>query len=95
MFTRGGLDGQSDDSICRAVKARCSYLTALEDDIDELLDIARRNLKYVKEDATNRSFAYVTRDDLLSVFGDNVVLTIPSHDEEVQIAKRKVSESLT
>ncbi|XP_061402565.1 transcription factor E2F2 [Musca vetustissima] len=88
---RGGLNGQNDDSICKAVKARTDHLIALEDEIDTLLDTARRNLKYVKEDAINRSFAYVTRDDLLSVFGDDVVFTIPRHDEEVQIEKNKNS----
>ncbi|XP_013099389.1 transcription factor E2F2 [Stomoxys calcitrans] len=88
---RGGLDGQSDDSIFREVKTRCNQLVALEADIDDQLDIARRNLKNVQEDAANRSFAYVTRDDLLSVFGDDVVLTIPSHDEEVKLVRRKNS----
>ncbi|XP_073826403.1 E2F transcription factor 2 [Musca autumnalis] len=88
---RGGIDGQNDDSICKEVKAHTNHLIALEDEVDILLDTARRNLKYVKEDAINRSFAYVTRDDLLSVFGDDVVFTIPSHDEEVQILKNKKS----
>ncbi|XP_058980741.1 transcription factor E2F2 isoform X3 [Musca domestica] len=88
---RGGLDGESDDSICKEVKARTNQLITLEDEIDTLLDAARRNLKNVQEDAINHSFAYITRDDLLSVFGDDVVFTIPSHDEEVQIVKRKNS----
>uniref|UniRef100_A0A1B0FFK9 Uncharacterized protein n=1 Tax=Glossina morsitans morsitans TaxID=37546 RepID=A0A1B0FFK9_GLOMM len=52
---------------------------------------AHRNLGYVKEDSISRSYAYVTRDDLLSVFGEDVVFTIPSHDEDVRIGRTRRS----
>lgn len=65
-------------------------MAALEADLDLQLDCAKRNLKYVKEDETNRSFAYVTRDDLLAVFGEDCVFAIPKHYEDEKIVRRKV-----
>ena len=89
-FYRGGVDGQEDDAY-RSLRERSRQLAELEDEIDQQLDCAKRNLKYVKEDETNRSFAYVTRDDLLAVFGDDCVFTIPKHYEDERIVKRQVS----
>ncbi|XP_017464261.1 PREDICTED: transcription factor E2F2 isoform X1 [Rhagoletis zephyria] len=81
----GALNTTTGRESLRAAHARARHLKALEADVDLQLEYARRNLKYVKNDAVNKSFAYVTRDDLLSTYGDNVVLVIPNHDEEVKI----------
>uniref|UniRef100_A0A1A9ZDD1 E2F/DP family winged-helix DNA-binding domain-containing protein n=1 Tax=Glossina pallidipes TaxID=7398 RepID=A0A1A9ZDD1_GLOPL len=88
---RGNIDGHDEDAILKAIKTRNKYLKALEADIDAQLDYARRNLGYVKEDSISRSYGYVTRDDLLSVFGEDVVFTIPSHDEDVRIGRTRRS----
>ncbi|XP_037820715.1 transcription factor E2F2 [Lucilia sericata] len=85
---RGGVDFEEDESY-RSLKDYNCQLAALEAQIDLQLDYAKRNLKYVKEDETNRSFAYVTRDDLLAVFGEDCVFTIPKHYEDEKIIKRK------
>lgn len=63
----------------------------MEAELDMQIDYATRNLNYVKGDETNRSFAYVTRDDLLAVFGEDCVFTIPKYYEDEKIVKRKVS----
>lgn len=84
---RGSIEGEGEDGMHEEVIERSEHLKALEDDIDMQLDYATRNLRYIQEDAINQSFAYLSRDDLLSVFGDRTVLTIPSHDEDVEIYK--------
>ncbi|XP_054745023.1 transcription factor E2F2 [Anastrepha obliqua] len=82
---RGALNTSTGRESLRAAHARARHLKALEADVDLQLEYARRNLKYVKQDSVNKSYAYVTRDDLLSTYGENVVLVIPNHDEEVKI----------
>ncbi|XP_067624039.1 transcription factor E2F2 [Eurosta solidaginis] len=88
---RGALSTSTSRESLRASHMRARHLKALEADVDLQLSYARRNLKYVKEDSVNNSYAYVTRDDLLSVYGDNVVLVIPCHDEEVKIEPKRKS----
>ncbi|CAD6999812.1 transcription factor E2F2 [Ceratitis capitata] len=82
---RGALNTSASRHSLRTAHARARKLKALEADVDLQLEYARRNLKYIKEDAVNNSYAYVTRDDLLSIYGDKVVLVIPNHDDEVKI----------
>lgn len=43
------------------------------------------------QDPTNQSYAYLTRDDLLKMYGDDSVFTIPNYDEEVEIQRSDVS----
>jgi len=43
------------------------------------------------KDPTNQSYAYLTRDDLLNIYGDDSVFTIPNYDEEVEIQRSDVS----
>ena len=40
----------------------------------------RENLRQATEDPSNQYYAYVTRDDLVDAFGDDVVLTIRNYD---------------
>lgn len=61
-----------------------------EDELDKQLEYAQRNLRYVMQDPANRSYAYVTRDDLLDLYGDDSVFTIPNYDEEVEIQRNQV-----
>uniref|UniRef100_A0A0A1XI50 Transcription factor E2F5 n=1 Tax=Zeugodacus cucurbitae TaxID=28588 RepID=A0A0A1XI50_ZEUCU len=82
---RGALNTSTGHHSLRAAHARAKHLKALEADVDLKLEYARRNLKYIKQDEVNKSYAYVTRDDLLSIYGENVVLVIPNHDDEVKI----------
>lgn len=39
----------------------------------------QHNLKYAQEEPANQYYAYVTRDDLIDCFGDNVVLTLRNY----------------
>jgi len=71
-------------------RSRTNHLKMLEDDLDKQLEYAQRNLRYVMQDPSNRSYAYVTRDDLLNIFGDDSVFTIPNYDEEVDIKRNHV-----
>ncbi|GBP98366.1 Transcription factor E2F2, partial [Eumeta japonica] len=71
-----------EDSAYLSLKDRSNQLAALEEEIDMQLDDAKRNLKYIKEDETNRSFAYVTRDDLLAVFENPPLMPLnPPHND--------------
>lgn len=54
------------------------------------MEYAQRNLHYIMQDPTNQSYAYVTRDDLLQIFGDDSVFTIPNYDDEVEIQRSDV-----
>lgn len=84
-FCSGALNTSTGHQSLRAAHARAKHLKALEADVDLQLEYARRNLKYIKQDEVNKSYAYVTRDDLISIYGQNVVLVIPNHDDEVKI----------
>lgn len=70
---------------------RTDHLKSLEEDLDKQLEYAQRNLHYIMQDPTNQSYAYLTRDDLLKIYGDDSVFTIPNYDEEVEIQRSDVS----
>ncbi|EDW80262.1 uncharacterized protein Dwil_GK21054 [Drosophila willistoni] len=83
----GGFRDAKDKEEYNLACERTKRLRTLEDELDEQLEYAQRNLRYVMQDATNRSYAYLTRDDLLNIYGDNSVFTIPNYDEEVEIQR--------
>lgn len=61
---------------------RQQMFKAHEEELDRHLRYIQQNLKTTKNDPINRSFAYVTRDDLLKCYGDDkTVLTIRNHKE--------------
>ncbi|KAH8350566.1 hypothetical protein KR067_008810 [Drosophila pandora] len=83
----GGFNNAKDQEDYDLARGRTSHLKQLEDDLDKQLEYAQRNLGYVMQDPSNRSYAYLTRDDLLEVYGDDSVFTIPNYDEEVEIQR--------
>ncbi|XP_037711756.1 transcription factor E2F2 [Drosophila subpulchrella] len=83
----GGFNNAKDQEDYDMARSRTNHLKMLEDDLDKQLEYAQRNLRYVMQDPSNRSYAYVTRDDLLDIFGDDSVFTIPNYDEEVDIKR--------
>ncbi|XP_068150879.1 transcription factor E2F2 isoform X2 [Drosophila tropicalis] len=83
----GGFRDAKDKEEYSLACERTKRLRTMEDELDEQLEYAQRNLRYVMQDATNRSYAYLTRDDLLDIYGDNSVFTIPNYDEEVEIQR--------
>ncbi|EDV54465.1 transcription factor E2F2 [Drosophila erecta] len=83
----GGFNNAKDQEDYDLARSRTNHLKMVEDDLDRQLEYAQRNLRYVMQDPSNRSYAYVTRDDLLDIFGDDSVFTIPNYDEEVDIKR--------
>lgn len=49
--------------------------------LDEIITFAKRNIKFMIKDPDTRTMAYVTRDDLLHCFEDQVVLTAKGHQK--------------
>ncbi|XP_063700690.1 transcription factor E2F5 isoform X2 [Culicoides brevitarsis] len=61
---------------------RQQMFKAHEEELDRHLKYIQQNLKTTKNDPINRSFGYVTRDDLLKTYGnDRTILTIRNHKE--------------
>lgn len=56
-------------------------LNAREEEIDRHLKYIKQNLKTTTTEPINRDFAYITRDDLLAIYGEDTVLTIRNHKE--------------
>ncbi|XP_030380635.1 transcription factor E2F2 [Scaptodrosophila lebanonensis] len=83
----GGFNNSRDRRIYEVACQRTSKLKMVEEELDTELEYAQRNLQYIMQDPTNRSYAYLTRDDLLKIYGDNSVFTIPNNDEEVEIQR--------
>ncbi|XP_017860418.1 PREDICTED: transcription factor E2F2 [Drosophila arizonae] len=81
----GGFNNAKDHKEYDVACERTNRLKSIEEDLDRQLEYAQRNLHYIMQDPTNQSYAYVTRDDLLKIFGDDSVFTIPNYDEEVEI----------
>lgn len=82
---RGLAESGGDiDSISYRVddlKEKLEELKRQEDELDHHCRIMTENLKQTRNDPSNQYYAYVTRDDLVSVFGnDDVVLTIRNYD---------------
>ncbi|XP_037961059.1 transcription factor E2F2 [Teleopsis dalmanni] len=84
---RGGINEAKNYEKLKTAMTRTNKLKTIEDDLDLQLKYAKRNLKYIKEDATNKSYSYVTRDDLLQIFGEDAVFTVPKQDNEVKFKK--------
>ncbi|BFF94504.1 transcription factor E2F2 [Drosophila madeirensis] len=81
----GGFNNTKDQEEYDLARERTNHLKEEEEDLDKQLEYAQRNLRYVMQDPTNLSYAYLTRDDLLQMYADNSVFTIPNYDEEVEI----------
>lgn len=85
MNYRGLAESGGDiDSISYRVddlKEKLEQLKSQEEELDHHCRMMAENLKQTRKDPTNQYFAYVTRDDFVSVFGsDDVVLTIRNYD---------------
>ncbi|KAH8269386.1 hypothetical protein KR018_011071 [Drosophila ironensis] len=91
----GGFNNAKDQEDYDVARDRTNHLKLLEDDLDRQLEYAQRNLRYVMQDAANRSYAYLTRDDLLDIYGEDSVFTIPNYDEEVEIKRNKTELSVS
>lgn len=86
----GGFNNAKDRKEYDIACERTNHLKTIEEDLDRQLEYAQRNLHYIMQDPTNQSYAYVTRDDLLKIYGDDSVFTIPNYDEEVEIQRSDV-----
>lgn len=63
------------------LKEKLEQLKTQEEELDHHCRVMTENLKQTRNDPTNQYYAYATRDDLVSVFGnDDVVLTIRNFD---------------
>lgn len=63
------------------MQARLTRLREKEEDLDRLCRAMRENYKQAKNSPSNDFYAYVTRDDLLNVYGeDSVILTVRNFD---------------
>lgn len=92
IWNRGSIEGGiGNHAILDSLINSMHNLEAIEADLDMQLDYAKRNLRIVREDEVNRSFAYVSRDDLISVFGNDTAFTVPTHDGDMVIRKNQVN----
>ncbi|KAH8390863.1 hypothetical protein KR215_001021 [Drosophila sulfurigaster] len=85
----GGFTNAKDRKDYDVACERTDHLKTIEDDLDRQLEYAQRNLHFIMQDPSNQSYAYVTRDDLLQLYGDDSVFTIPNYDEEVEIQRNE------
>ncbi|XP_034474650.1 transcription factor E2F2 [Drosophila innubila] len=83
----GGFTNAKDRKDFDVARERTDNLKSVEEDLDKQLEYAQRNLHFIMQDPTNQSYAYLTRDDLLNIYGDDSVFTIPNYDEEVEIQR--------
>ncbi|EDW36803.1 GL25864 [Drosophila persimilis] len=83
----GGFNNAKDQEEYDVAREGTNNLKKEEEDLDMQLEYAQRNLRYVMQDPTNLSYAYLTRDDLLQIYADDSVFTIPNYDEEVEIQR--------
>lgn len=75
-----------------SMQARLNRLRETEENLDRLCKAMRENYKQARKSPSNEFFAYVTRDDLLDVFGeDKVILTVRNCDT-IRKGKTKVEE---
>ncbi|XP_031618781.1 transcription factor E2F5 isoform X2 [Contarinia nasturtii] len=64
-----------------SMQARLNHLRETEEDLDRLCKAMRENYKQARKSPSNEFFSYVTRDDLLDVFGkESVILTVRKCD---------------
>lgn len=63
------------------MQAKLNHLRETEENLDRLCKAMRENYKQARKSPSNEFFAYVTRDDLLDVFGkESVILTVRNCD---------------
>ncbi|KAH8271887.1 hypothetical protein KR044_008965, partial [Drosophila immigrans] len=85
----GGFTNAKESKDYDVACEHTDHLKSIEDDLDRQLEYAQRNLHFIMQDPSNQSYAYVTRDDLLQLYGDDSVFTIPNYDEEVEIQRNE------
>lgn len=74
------------------MQARLNRLRETEENLDRLCKSMRENYKQARKSPSNEFFAYVTRDDLLDVFGkDSCILTMRNCDT-IRKGKTKIEE---
>lgn len=77
----------------RKLQDRISYLRDKEDELDRLCRAMRENYKQARRNPANQFYSYVTRDDLLDVFGnESVILTARNCDTIRQGKKSSVED---
>lgn len=93
FFFRGDLSSgiSASGKNIPTVYLQGKHLEALEADLDIQLDYARKNIKIMAEDRLNKSYAYVTRNDLCKAFHNNTILTISNVDDEMDLQCTSVS----
>ncbi|XP_055918156.1 transcription factor E2F2 [Eupeodes corollae] len=62
-------------------------LKVFEENLDRDIELAKMNLRLITSNQSNQSFAYVTRDDLLSAFGDENALITATNIEEAEVKR--------
>lgn len=73
------------------LQSKVNYLRDKEEQLDRLCKAMKENYRQARKDPANEYYAYVTRDDLLKVFGDNVILTV-RNCETIREGKRESDE---
>lgn len=74
------------------MQAKLNHLRETEENLDRLCKAMRENYKQARKSPSNEFFAYVTRDDLLDVFGkDSVILTVRNCDT-IREGKTKIED---
>lgn len=64
-----------------SMQAKLHYLRETEENLDRLCKAMRENYKLARKSPSNEFYSYVTRDDLLDVFGkESVILTVRNCD---------------
>lgn len=64
-----------------SMQARLNHLRETEENLDRLCKAMQENYKQARKSPSNEYFAYVTRDDLVDVFGkDSTILTVRNCD---------------
>lgn len=84
FYTRGVVN-DGDMSVLSnkvsSMQAKLNNLRETEENLDRLCKAMRENYKQARKSPSNEFFSYVTRDDLLEVFGeDTVILTVRNCD---------------
>lgn len=76
------------------MQSKLNKLRETEENLDRLYKAMRENYKHTRRSPTHEFFAYVTRDDLLEVFGnESVILTVRNCDT-IREGTSKVENSL-
>lgn len=71
------------------MQSKLNDLREREENLDRLCKAMRENYKQARKSPENEFYAYVTRDDLLQVFGDDSVILTARNCDTVQTGKSK------